>query len=374
MLTTILAMALGFSAALFLVLLVAPAVAGRVSDLTWRQAERVLPQSMEEIAAERDRMRGEFAVATRKLEMQLEDVTLRHNADRVQLVRKDDRIAVLDADVAQLKSDLAGRDASIDALRATLREAEENQLALRTQIADLSVRLSSEEAAVESLTAQKAALEAERARLGAELAALDAKSKRTLDANGALREKLDTTDRLYRATRADLKLAETQNKQFLRKLDGLEAKLNKAMADQADAEVRAQRIKQGDRKPAEARLLAAANESQPDKAAPRPRATPPDEAIPADPARVDGAVQLRRQAKAFRAALPQVTQDEAAARRLAGPLTEIAAAAVRQAVRQAAPDSKLAKLASAPGLNDTPLGRAITQRTGPARKAQPSGQ
>jgi chromosome segregation ATPase len=350
-LTNLLAIALGFFAALFIVLLVAPAVARRVSDLTWRQAERVLPQSVEEIAAERDRLRGEFAVATRNIELKLENITARHNTDRVQLVLKEDRIAALDGEILGLKVELASRDAMIEAQRQAALAAEEAQLALRTELADVSVRLNSEQSASQALAAQKASVEAERDHAQADLQALTAKANRVAETNAALREKLESSDRQQRAIRADLRLAETQNRQFSRKLEALEQRLGKALADNADAEMRAQRTRKTVSKPP-----AAANQSKPEQVMASPL-------LPESPSD-NRATQVRRQAKAFQAALPQVTQDAQAARRMAGPLMEIAAAAVRQAVQTAGPNSELAKMAASPALLDSALGRAIARRMG----------
>jgi hypothetical protein len=61
--------ALGFLAASLLVVVVVPFVHNRAERLTKRRIEALLPQSIAEIHANRDQLRAEFAVSTRRLEL-----------------------------------------------------------------------------------------------------------------------------------------------------------------------------------------------------------------------------------------------------------------------------------------------------------------
>src|SRR5947209_16162326 len=64
--------ALGFFVAGLLALLFLPAVQRRAARLAARRLEMQLPLSMEEIVAERDQLRAEFAVERRRIEQKLE--------------------------------------------------------------------------------------------------------------------------------------------------------------------------------------------------------------------------------------------------------------------------------------------------------------
>src|SRR4051794_40724979 len=64
--------ALGFFVAGLLALLFLPAVQRRAARLAARRLEMQLPLSMEEIVAERDQLRAEFAVERRRVEQKLE--------------------------------------------------------------------------------------------------------------------------------------------------------------------------------------------------------------------------------------------------------------------------------------------------------------
>ena len=64
--------ALGFFVAGLLALLFLPAVQRRAARLAARRLEMQLPLSMDEIVAERDQLRAEFAVERRRIEQKLE--------------------------------------------------------------------------------------------------------------------------------------------------------------------------------------------------------------------------------------------------------------------------------------------------------------
>ncbi|MDX8483012.1 hypothetical protein RFN28_31810 [Mesorhizobium sp. VK24D] len=74
MVQSILFFALGFLCAVFLVSLVAPAVWRRAVVLTRRRLEASMPLTPAEIQAEKDRVRAEFAMNTRRLEMNIKSL------------------------------------------------------------------------------------------------------------------------------------------------------------------------------------------------------------------------------------------------------------------------------------------------------------
>ena len=78
MVQSILFFALGFLCAGFLALLVAPAIWRRAVTLTRRRLEASMPLTPAEIQADKDQVRAEFAMSTRRLEMNIK--TLREKA------------------------------------------------------------------------------------------------------------------------------------------------------------------------------------------------------------------------------------------------------------------------------------------------------
>ncbi len=84
--------ALGFLAAALLALTLLPAVHARAMRLAARRILVDIPISMSEIYADRDARRAEFAIATRRLEMRIEALTVRMADQRAQLGRKSDEV------------------------------------------------------------------------------------------------------------------------------------------------------------------------------------------------------------------------------------------------------------------------------------------
>ena len=64
--------ALGFLVAALLALMFLPALWRRAMRLSMRRLQMLAPMSMEEVVAERDLLRAEFAVRERRLEQEME--------------------------------------------------------------------------------------------------------------------------------------------------------------------------------------------------------------------------------------------------------------------------------------------------------------
>ncbi|TIT18196.1 MAG: hypothetical protein E5W78_25695, partial [Mesorhizobium sp.] len=69
MVQSVLFFVLGFLCAGFLALMIAPAIWRRAVMLTRKRVEGSMPLTLAEIQAEKDRIRAEFAMSTRRLEM-----------------------------------------------------------------------------------------------------------------------------------------------------------------------------------------------------------------------------------------------------------------------------------------------------------------
>jgi chromosome segregation ATPase len=94
--------ALGFLAAMTLALLIAPAFWRRAVNLTTRRIKERLPLSEEEIRADRDRLRAEYAISIHKLETQVENLNLRRARDMIEINRRDASISQLESKVQDL--------------------------------------------------------------------------------------------------------------------------------------------------------------------------------------------------------------------------------------------------------------------------------
>jgi chromosome segregation ATPase len=109
---------IGFLVAALLGLLFVPLVHNRAVRLTMRRLEAATPLSIAEIRADKDQLRAEFAMSTRRLEMSVAQMKTKTTTQLAELGKKTDAIN-------QLKKELGEKTATIFALEArdkTLRE------------------------------------------------------------------------------------------------------------------------------------------------------------------------------------------------------------------------------------------------------------
>jgi chromosome segregation ATPase len=111
MIESIMYFGIGFLSAALSVLVVVPAVHGRAVRLTNRQLEREIPPSTAEILADKDLLRAEFAISTRRLELDIDQLKTKNASQLAELGKKGDAINRLNIE--------------LDAVRDQLRAAEE---------------------------------------------------------------------------------------------------------------------------------------------------------------------------------------------------------------------------------------------------------
>jgi chromosome segregation ATPase len=102
---------IGFLVAALLGLLFVPLVHNRAVRLTMRRLEAATPLSIAEIRADKDQLRAEFAMSTRRLEMSVAQMKTKTTSQLAELGKKADAIN-------QLKKELGEKTATIFALEA----------------------------------------------------------------------------------------------------------------------------------------------------------------------------------------------------------------------------------------------------------------
>ena len=148
MIEPIMFVAIGVFITGLLVLGVIPLVHARAVRLTQRRLEALTPLSMAEIQAEKDQLRAEFAMSTRRLEMSVEQMKAKTVNQLADIGKKSEAIG-------RLKLDLGEKSAGLFAL-----EAKEKQLAddLAAAHAELTVKTGALEQAQRALASAKAEL------------------------------------------------------------------------------------------------------------------------------------------------------------------------------------------------------------------------
>ena len=98
--------ALGFLLACLIVIALAPAYWARAVRLTTQRIRQSLPLTEQEIRADKDIIRAEFAIRIHKLEMQVEQARLAAARQQVELNRRDAAISALEREIERLTSAL----------------------------------------------------------------------------------------------------------------------------------------------------------------------------------------------------------------------------------------------------------------------------
>src|ERR1041385_6619084 len=102
---------IGFLFAALIGIVVVPLVHSRAVRLTMRRLEAATPLSMAEIQADKDQLRAEFAMSTRRLELSVEQMKAKTTSQLAELGKKTDAIN-------KLKAELGEKTAAVFALEA----------------------------------------------------------------------------------------------------------------------------------------------------------------------------------------------------------------------------------------------------------------
>ena len=122
---------IGFLVAALIGLVVVPLVHGRAVRLTMRRLEAATPLSMAEIQADKDQLRAEFAMSTRRLEMSVEHIKNKTTSQLAELGKKGDAINRLKIELGEKTATIFALEARDKALRDQLRTTEE-EFAVKT--------------------------------------------------------------------------------------------------------------------------------------------------------------------------------------------------------------------------------------------------
>jgi chromosome segregation ATPase len=124
---------IGFLVAALVGLVVIPLVHGRAVRLTMQRLEAATPLSMAEIQADKDQLRAEFAMSTRRLEMSVEQLKTKTTSQLAELGKKGDAINRLKLELGEKTATIFALEARDKALRDQLRATEE-EIAAKTDV------------------------------------------------------------------------------------------------------------------------------------------------------------------------------------------------------------------------------------------------
>src|SRR5438445_5781732 len=152
MIEPIMFVGIGFLVAGLLVIGVIPLVHARAERLTQRRLEALTPLSMAEIQADKDQLRAEFAMSTRRLEMSVEQMKAKTSSQLAEIGKKSEAIGrlklelgektaglfALEAKEKQLNDDLQSLGNELAAKSSALEEAERTLAATQAELGQVS--------------------------------------------------------------------------------------------------------------------------------------------------------------------------------------------------------------------------------------------
>lgn len=145
---------IGFLVAALVGLVVIPLVHGRAVRLTMRRLEAATPLSMAEIQADKDQLRAEFAMSTRRLEVSVENLRTKSTSQLAELGKKGDAINRLKIELGEKTATIFALEARDKALRDQLRTTEEEFSVKTSAMLDAQRALSDKEAELAKLLSQ----------------------------------------------------------------------------------------------------------------------------------------------------------------------------------------------------------------------------
>src|SRR5690349_19725383 len=145
---------IGFLVAALIGLVVVPLVHNRAVRLTMRRLEAATPVSMAEIQADKDQLRAEFAMSTRRLEMSVEQLKTKTTGQLAELGKKTDAINRLKIELGEKTATIFALEAREKAVKDQL-HATEDELAIKTNaLREAERSLADRQAELDSLTAE----------------------------------------------------------------------------------------------------------------------------------------------------------------------------------------------------------------------------
>src|SRR5581483_4778351 len=147
MIEPIMYVGIGFLIAGLLVIGVIPLVHARAVRLTQRRLEALTPMSMAEIQADKDQLRAEFAMSTRRLEMNVEQMKARTTGQLAEIGKKSEAIG-------RLKIELSDKAAALLALEAKEKLLSDELAGTRQELAAKSEALEKAERGLAEVSAE----------------------------------------------------------------------------------------------------------------------------------------------------------------------------------------------------------------------------
>lgn len=192
--------------------MVSPAIWNRAVVLTRKRIEASVPLTLNEIQADKDQLRAEFAMSTRRLEMSIEELRDKGSRQIIEINRKRDELAKLAEESRERIQTISELEARAADLREQLRGREE-QLVMTTQrLDDTRAKLDARALELESLRARLSETETD-----ADSHRIEVVAKQTVV--DSLADRMENIEQRERAVRLELAALKEQHSRALSDLE-----------------------------------------------------------------------------------------------------------------------------------------------------------
>ncbi len=145
---------IGFLCASLLGLIIIPLVHNRAARLTIKRLDAATPVSMAEIQADKDQLRAEFAISTRRLEMSVEQLKARSTTQLGELGKKTEAIAMLKHELGEKSAALTAMEAHLKTLQDQVVTTEQELSVKSTTANETATALADMESALTKLNTE----------------------------------------------------------------------------------------------------------------------------------------------------------------------------------------------------------------------------
>jgi chromosome segregation ATPase len=154
MIEPIMFIGIGFLVAGLLVIGAIPMVHARAVRLTQRRLEAMTPMSMAEIHADKDQLRAEFAMSTRRLEMSVDQMKAKTTSQLAEIGKKSEAVGRLKLELGEKAAALLGAEAKVNSLTEELQGVQDALAGKTSALQETERRLANTTAELGRYTAQ----------------------------------------------------------------------------------------------------------------------------------------------------------------------------------------------------------------------------
>ncbi|MFK7902280.1 MAG: hypothetical protein AB8B49_05500 [Nitratireductor sp.] len=233
MLESILYFVLGFLCSALIALMISPAIWNRAVILTRKRIESSIPLSLNEIQADKDQLRAEFAMSTRRLEHSVEELKETAAHQVIEINRKRDELAKISNDSEEKILQVEELEARASELRETLNTREDALVSISSENERVKIEL--EDKALKLDTLNSTLMEAQNDR---DSSRIELVAKQT--AMDELADKLTTGENVDKTLAKQIKSLNTQLSAAQAKLDTGKQRLDKLRSTNEALELKVQ--------------------------------------------------------------------------------------------------------------------------------------